>query len=132
MARACRKRNASASGEAEQIAQAVFSGPGPVACGYREACTNGKLHIYHQSLASHRHDARHGRRIGRPRQRQSGVCRDLWAVQETPGAAAQGLRVEAKAPTRPDPGLSGCVRTRFWIMKRPLSGGLLLNDKMPT
>src|ERR1700674_3964135 len=106
MARARGKRNASASGEAGETAQAVFSGPGAVARGYREARSKKKLHVYRQSLASHRHAARHRKRIRRARQRESGVRRDLRAVQETPGPAAQGLRVETQAPARPDPGLS--------------------------
>ena len=46
-----------------------------------------------------------GRGIRRRRQRENGVRRNRHAVQETPGPAAQGLRVEAKAPPRPHPGL---------------------------
>ena len=47
-------------------------------------------YVYRESLASHGHASRHGRRLRRACQRESGLRR-MRAVQETPGALAQGL-----------------------------------------
>src|SRR5580693_4055416 len=116
MARARRKGNPPASGQAGQAAQALLTGPGEIARGYREACAEGKLHVYRQSLASHGHAARHRRRIRRAGQREKSVRRDLRAVQETPIAAAQGLRVETKAPARPHPGLTVASPIANWAL----------------
>src|ERR1700730_14263849 len=106
MARARRKGNSPTSGEAGEAAQEVCSGPGEVARGYREARAKGKLHVYRKSFASHGHAACHRSRFRCARQRESGVRRNLRAVQETPVPVAQGLRVETKAPARPNPGLT--------------------------
>src|ERR1700693_1805542 len=118
MARARRKGNASASSETGEAAQAVCSGPCAVARGYRETLAKGKLHVYCQPFASDRHAACHRRRFRRARQRESGVLRDLHAMQETPIPAAQGLRVETKAPARANP----CLTLAFLITRLNTQG----------